>query len=121
MTRAAWASLLKELVQRNGGGQQFVYIQVSGGAEFGRNHAPDPTLKPTIFLMASPLSLLDERVRENGVAAVTVDDERWKRCDIKSTVAAAHVSRKAPQPAPALRKPSCWPTVICVRDPPARY
>jgi len=85
MTRAAWASLLQELVQRNGGGQQFVYIQVSRGAEFGRNHAPDPTLKPTIFLMASPLTLLEDQVREKGVAAVTVADERWKRCDIKST------------------------------------
>jgi len=85
MTRAAWASLLQELVQRNGGGQQFVYIQVSRGAEFGRNHAPDPTLQPTIFLMASPLSLLEDQVREKGVAAVTVADERWKRCDIKST------------------------------------
>jgi D-alanine transaminase len=85
LTGAAWASLLQELVQRNGGGQQFVYIQVSRGAEFGRNHAPDPTLKPTIFMMASPLSLLEDQVREKGVAAVTVADERWKRCDIKST------------------------------------
>jgi D-alanine transaminase len=85
MTRRAWASILQELVQRNDGGEQFVYIQVSRGAEFGRNHAPDPTLKPTIFLMASPLTLLEDQVREKGVAAVTVADERWKRCDIKST------------------------------------
>jgi D-alanine transaminase len=85
MTRRAWASILQELVQRNDGGEQFVYIQVSRGAEFGRNHAPDPTLKPTIFLMASPLTLLEDQVREKGVAAVTAADERWKRCDIKST------------------------------------
>jgi D-alanine transaminase len=85
LTRAEWASLLQALVQRNGGGQQYVYIQVSRGAEFGRNHAPDPTLEPTVFLMASPLTLLEAYVRENGVDALTVPDERWKRCDIKST------------------------------------
>ncbi len=85
LTRAEWATLLTELIRRNGPGDQYVYIQVSRGAEFGRNHAPNPALSPTIFLMSSPLSALDEAVRKCGVDAVTVPDERWARCDIKST------------------------------------
>jgi D-alanine transaminase len=85
MSRTEWGTLLEEFVQRNGGGEQFIYIQVTRGAEFGRNHAPDPTLLPTIFMMASPLAELDAGVRLHGVDAVTVEDERWKRCDIKST------------------------------------
>jgi D-alanine transaminase len=85
LERAAWISLFDELISRNGGGNQFLYVQVSRGAEFGRNHAPNPTLSPTVFLMASPLASLEDSVRESGVTAVTHPDERWKRCDIKST------------------------------------
>jgi D-alanine transaminase len=85
MSRAQWVELLGQMVERNGGGEQFIYVQVTRGAEFGRNHAPAPGLEPTIFLMASPLSALDPMIRAQGVDAVTVTDERWKRCDIKST------------------------------------
>jgi D-alanine transaminase len=85
LTRAGWADLFSELITRNDGGDQFLYVHVSRGAEYGRNHAPASDLAPTVFLMASPLSLLDEAVRRNGVDAITVTDERWKRCDIKST------------------------------------
>jgi D-alanine transaminase len=85
LTREGWADLFNELIARNGGGNQFLYVHVSRGAEFGRNHAPAADLVPTVFLMASPLSLLDDAVRRAGVDAITVADERWKRCDIKST------------------------------------
>jgi D-alanine transaminase len=85
LARADWIAVFAELVRRNGGGDQYLYVQVSRGAEYGRNHAPSPTLTPTVFLMASPLSPLDEATRSLGVDAVTLPDERWKRCDIKST------------------------------------
>jgi D-alanine transaminase len=94
LPRSRWAELLGELVARNGGGQQFVYVQVSRGAEYGRNHAPDPTLTPTLFMMTSPLAPLDPSVRAHGVDAVTVADERWKRCDIKSNALLANILAK---------------------------
>jgi len=84
-SRQEWAHLLATLVQRNGGGEQYVYVQVTRGAEFGRNHAPAVGLTPTVFMMATPLAPLDADVRVRGVDAVTVPDQRWKRCDIKST------------------------------------
>jgi D-alanine transaminase len=47
-TRDAWRALVRELMARNGGGRMYVYVQVSRGAENGRNHAPLPDIPPTI-------------------------------------------------------------------------
>jgi D-alanine transaminase len=95
LTRPAWAALLTELVVRNGGGDMYLYVHVSRGAEEGRNHALDPALAPTVFLMAAPLAPLDPAVRDAGVSAVTLPDQRWGRCDIKSTALLANVLAKS--------------------------
>ena len=95
MSRPQWATLLVELVARNGGGDMYLYVQVSRGAEEGRNHALNPTLAPTVFLMATPLAALDDSVRRDGVSAVTMPDTRWARCDIKSTALLANVLAKS--------------------------
>ncbi len=93
--RLEWAALLTELVSRNGGGDMYLYVHVSRGTEEGRNHALSPSLAPTIFLMAAPLPPLDAAVREAGVGAVTLPDQRWGRCDIKSTALLANVLAKS--------------------------
>ncbi len=95
LTRPAFAALFEELVARNGGGDMYLYVHVSRGAEEGRNHALNPALAPTVFLMAAPLPALDPAVRESGVSAVTLPDERWHRCDIKSTALLANVLAKS--------------------------
>jgi D-alanine transaminase len=95
MTRQAWATLLTELVAHNGGGDMYLYVHVSRGAEAGRNHALNPALAPTVFLMAAPLPPLDAAAREAGVSAVTLPDLRWGRCDIKSTALLANVLAKS--------------------------
>jgi D-alanine transaminase len=95
MSRAEWAALLTELVARNGGGDMYLYVHVSRGAEEGRNHALNPDLAPTVFLMAAPLPPLDPAVRDAGVSAITAPDQRWGRCDIKSTALLANVLAKS--------------------------
>ncbi|MCP5328477.1 MAG: D-amino acid aminotransferase [Steroidobacteraceae bacterium] len=82
--REGWRTLLAELIRRNGGGDQYVYLQVSRGAEFGRNHAPLPELSPTVFAFCAPLPQLPAALLERGLACVTATDLRWSRCDIKS-------------------------------------
>jgi D-alanine transaminase len=94
-TRAAWVELIEALIARNGGGSMAVYLQVSRGAEFGRNHAIPAGLTPTVFLMASPLSPVDADAVSNGVSAITLPDPRWKRCDIKSTALLGNVLAKS--------------------------
>ncbi len=68
-----------------------MYLQVSRGAEFGRNHAPLPEVEPTIFGFCSPLPAVSAETLENGVACITAADTRWARCDIKSVALLANV------------------------------
>jgi len=90
-----WLAIVEQLVARNGGGNMYVYVQVSRGAEYGRNHAfPMPAVKPTVFAMSSPLPVFTEALRTSGLSAITVEDFRWGRCDIKSTALLANVLMK---------------------------
>ena len=94
LTHAQWADICGELSARNGGGDQYLYVQVSRGAEFGRNHAWPENLQPTIFAYATALEPLGAQILERGVAAVTAEDIRWARRDIKSTALLANVLLK---------------------------
>jgi D-alanine transaminase len=86
-----WRAILGALVARNGGGDQYVYWQVTRGAELGRNHAPLPQLPRTVFAFCAPLPAASAAALEKGVSCVTAQDTRWARCDIKSTALLANV------------------------------
>jgi|HigsolmetaAR202D_1030399.scaffolds.fasta_scaffold01007_12 D-alanine transaminase len=94
LTHEQWLDVLNELIRRNGGGDMYLYAQVSRGMEFGRDHAFPVDVSPTVFAMACPLPALTDEQRERGIAAITVDDFRWGRCDIKSTMLLANVLMK---------------------------
>ena len=93
-SHAAWQDILEQLIARNGGGDMYVYVQVTRGMEFGRNHAFPAVVKPSVFAMASPLPVFTEAQRTAGLSAITVEDFRWGRCDIKSTALLANVLMK---------------------------
>lgn len=81
---AEWRALLTELVQKNGGGTQALYLQITRGADLGRDHAfPRSAIAPTVFAMCAPLAPPAAAVLEAGAKAVTLEDIRWRRCDIK--------------------------------------
>lgn len=88
---ARWAEIVQELADANGSGDLYVYLQVSRGAEFGRNHAPLPDVEPTIFGFCAPLPAVSPETLENGLACITAADTRWARCDIKSVALLANV------------------------------
>ena len=70
-TPEEWRAILGTLIERNGGGDQYVYWQVTRGAEFGRNHAPLPKLPRTVFAFCAPLPATPPAVLETGLACVT--------------------------------------------------
>ena len=70
---------------------QYVYWQVTRGAELGRNHAPLPKLPRTVFAFAAPFPKASAEALANGVACVTAHDTRWARRDIKSVSLLANV------------------------------
>jgi D-alanine transaminase len=90
-THAQWVALLTDLVTANGGGDQYVYLQLSRGAEWGRNHAPLPDIPPTVFAYSSPWPQVAESTLRDGLACITAQDTRWARCDIKSVALLANV------------------------------
>jgi D-alanine transaminase len=93
-THEQWLTILEELVRRNGAVPMYVYVQVTRGMEFGRNHAFPAKVTPGVFAMALPLPAMTDELRENGLCAITVEDFRWGRCDIKSTSLLANVLMK---------------------------
>lgn len=84
LSDAEWTRLISDLVARNAGDDQSVYLQVTRGVA-RRDHAFPSDTKPTVFGMSSPLSTPAPDVVEKGVAAITTLDFRWLKCDVKST------------------------------------
>ncbi|MCC5794104.1 MAG: aminotransferase class IV [Chromatiales bacterium] len=84
-TDSEWRALVSGLVERNGGGTMAVYLQVTRGADAGRDHRfPDRArVAPNLFAMASPVP--DPHPDQAGIRAITLPDQRWARCDLKST------------------------------------
>jgi D-alanine transaminase len=70
MSHGDWAHVCQELISRNSADLGHLYMQVSRGAEFGRNHAWPEGLKPTLFAYCTELDPLPDALIENGVAAV---------------------------------------------------
>ncbi len=78
-----WARLIGEVIARNEPEDQAVYLQVTRGVA-PRDHSFPAGVSPTVFLMANPLKPVPAEQVENGVSAVSLPDNRWLRCDIKS-------------------------------------
>jgi D-alanine transaminase len=79
-----WTALVGELISRNEGQDQYVYLHITRGVA-KRDHAfPNPPVKPTVFMMSNPLSTPPVALLQSGVCAVTAQDNRWLRCDIKA-------------------------------------
>lgn len=60
-----------------------IYLQVTRGAA-PRRHAFPADTPPTVYAVAKPQPRPPEESFTSGVAAITVPDTRWSRCDIKS-------------------------------------
>jgi D-alanine transaminase len=79
-----WPALIAELIARQPFEDQAVYLQVTRGVA-KRDHTFPPGVSPTVFMMSNPLALPSREQVERGVAVVTADDNRWLRCDLKTT------------------------------------
>ena len=78
--RADWETLCRTLIDGNGGGDQLLYLQVTRGVAPRRHAFPD-SVPATIFAMSRSPS---PEAGGRRLTAVTADDNRWGRCDIKS-------------------------------------
>lgn len=86
-----WQQVIEQLVEANAGEDQSIYLQVTRGSAAKRDHAfPDP-VHPTVFMMSSVLHETPADTLEQGIGAVTREDVRWHRCDIKAITLLANV------------------------------
>lgn len=84
MSDSEWETMLKELVTRNEGSDQAVYLQVTRGVAPKRDHAFPAGIQPTVFGMSNTLTVNREAAAEQGVRAITLDDIRWSLCNLKA-------------------------------------
>jgi D-alanine transaminase len=91
LSAAEWRAVFATLIDRNGGGDYYIYWQVTRGAEWGRNHAPLPEIPRTVFAFCAPLPPQQAQTLERGLACITAADIRWARRDIKSIALLANV------------------------------
>lgn len=81
-TASEWKDILKRLLAGSGGDQS-IYLQITRGVA-PRDHAFPAKIAPTVFAYAQPLGQAAPEQLAQGVAAITTDDIRWRRCDIKA-------------------------------------
>ena len=75
----------ERLIRDNGvEGDGTIYIQVTRGVAPRRHAFPDPDVEPTAYVLAKPFTQYPDDYFDTGVAAISVPDTRWTRCDIKS-------------------------------------
>jgi D-alanine transaminase len=80
---AEWTRLMQEIIAQNDGEDQSIYLQVTRGVA-KRDHAFPKDVKQTVFMMSSPLTTPPRELIENGAPAITANDFRWLKCDVKS-------------------------------------
>ena len=82
-TREQWRGFISGLISRQSFEDQGVYFQVTRGVA-KRDHAFPNNAEPTVFMMSNPLVNPPQAQVEQGGRAVSAQDNRWLRCDIKS-------------------------------------
>jgi D-alanine transaminase len=85
MSTRALSVILHEVVARNRIGYGIVYLQITRGVA-RRDHAfPATQVEPTVVVTARSLNQArNESLAEQGIAVVTMPDNRWARVDIKT-------------------------------------
>jgi len=92
MSEVEWSSVLERLILQKPGQDQSVYLQVTRGPAEQRDHTVPESVNPTVFAMATPMK---EPSNDNpGITAITLDDIRWRLCNIKATTLLANVLLK---------------------------
>lgn len=84
MSRAALKQVMRETLRRNRVSDGILYMQVSRGVA-PREHMYDADLKPVLVITARPIAAERRaQIMRTGISAISVPDQRWARCDIKS-------------------------------------
>ena len=84
VSKPALLVILKETIRANNIKDGLVYMQITRGRA-ARNHVYPATPQPVLSVTVRPINETHRRhVAEAGIKVISIEDQRWKRCDIKS-------------------------------------
>jgi D-alanine transaminase len=83
--------IIKDLVSTNNYINHYIYIHISRGVDKTRNHIYAKSCKPTVLIMGEKYIPFSKQDIEKGKSAITEDDYRWLKSNIKSTSLLANV------------------------------
>ena len=89
-SRELWRQHILEGIRRAAYPESKIYLQITRGVA-PRDHAYAADLSPTVVMTVRELHPLSLSVQAAGVEAMTIEDIRWGRCDIKSVNLLANV------------------------------
>jgi D-alanine transaminase len=85
MSPAALGIVMRECLRRNRVREGIIYLQITRGVARRDHGFPPPGTRPSVVVTARTLDLAgNERTAAEGIAVITVPDNRWERVDIKS-------------------------------------
>jgi D-alanine transaminase len=85
MPPPALAIVMRECVRRNRVRDGILYLQITRGVARRDHFFPPAGTNPSVVVTARSLdSAQNERIAAEGVAVITMPDNRWERVDIKS-------------------------------------
>ena len=95
MAMRALRHVIREVVRQNDIADGMVYLQVTRGVAKRDHPFPNPPVRPALVITAKRLSLAKiAQAVAQGVAVVTMPDQRWARRDIKSVSLLANILAK---------------------------
>ena len=75
----------RKLIELNNLKEGMIYLQVTRGVADRSFDMPKNEIKPTVLAFTQEKKIIDSESAKNGIKVMTLDDMRWKRCDIKTT------------------------------------
>ena len=85
MADAPLRLLLREVIRRNSVRDGLVYLQITRGVAPRDHPFPVPAPAPSLVITAKPVDMERSEARAAlGVGVVTMPENRWARCDIKT-------------------------------------
>lgn len=84
MSRPALKLVSRELMRRNGLTNGMLYMQITRGVAPRDHKFPKASTRPALVMTTRQTKPHSEQALSEGLKAITVPDQRWDRCDIKS-------------------------------------
>lgn len=86
-----WHQLINRLISENKSDNLQIYIHVTRGNQGARKHDIPADITPSVIAFTIHNAYPTQEEKEKGLTAKLLEDNRWMRCDIKTTSLLANI------------------------------